>query len=139
MSYSTESFTTRDNLNIYYYHWASIQEKPKGVVLIAHGLGEHAGRYIHIATLLQQNGFEVYANDHRIHGKSVSSEANLGIYEGANYFDDAIEDMKELSIMIRKEHAGEKLILFGHSMGSFFSRAYVLVHLCTLMTYDYLS
>ena len=125
MNYATKTYTTRDRLEIFYYHWKSSKKRPTGVVQIAHGMGEHAGRYKKIAEVLQQHGYEVYANDHRIHGKSVASKKELGIYDGQDYFDDAVEDMKEFSDVIRTEHPDEKLILFGHSMGSFFSREYV--------------
>ncbi|RNC84150.1 MAG: alpha/beta fold hydrolase [Winogradskyella sp.] len=125
MNYDTKTYTTRDNLEIFYYHWKSPNKQPKGIVQISHGMGEHAGRYKNIAEILQKQGYEVYANDHRIHGKSVTSVEELGVYDGANYFDDAVEDMKEFADLIKKEHPNEKLILFGHSMGSFFSRDYV--------------
>jgi len=125
MSYDTKTYTTRDHLDIFYYHWKSPSRPPKGVVQIAHGMGEHAGRYKNIAGVLQKEGYEVYANDHRIHGKSSKSKDLLGVYGGDNYFDDAVEDMHEFSNVIKQEHPKEKIILFGHSMGSFFSREYV--------------
>ena len=125
MSHKTHTYITRDNQEIFYYHWKSPINKPKGIVQIAHGMGEHAGRYESFAIFLQKQGFEIYANDHRIHGKSVKSKEQLGVYHGSNYFEDAVEDMKEFSNIIKTEHPNEKLILFGHSMGSFFSREYV--------------
>ncbi|NRA92476.1 MAG: alpha/beta hydrolase [Psychroserpens sp.] len=125
MHYETKTYTTRDNLDIYYYHWKSPINTPKGVIQIAHGMGEHAGRYKDIARKLQKEGYEIYANDHRIHGKSVKSSDGLGMYDGDDYFEDAVEDMKEFSSLIRNAHSNEKIILFGHSMGSFFSREYV--------------
>ncbi len=125
MNYRTRTYTTRDNLEIFYYHWKSSIKNPKGIVQIAHGMGEHAGRYKKIASLLQSQGFEVYANDHRIHGKSVKTIDQLGVYDGVNYFDDAVEDMREFTNLIKTEHPDQKIILFGHSMGSFFSREYV--------------
>ena len=123
MSYSTHTFTAKDGATIFYYRWKT--EKPKGIVQIAHGVGEHAGRYKRIAEILQQNNYAVFANDHRIHGNSTKSKEYLGIYEGNNYFKDAVEDMRELSKIIKQEHKDEKIILFGHSMGSLLSRQYV--------------
>ncbi|MDJ0644969.1 MAG: alpha/beta hydrolase [Flavobacteriaceae bacterium] len=123
MSYTTDTFITNDGEEIFYYRWKKVN--PKAIVQIAHGVGEHAGRYQAIASSLQSQGFEVYANDHRIHGNSVKSKELLGFYEGENYFDDAVEDMRELTKIIRQEHSSRKLILFGHSMGSLLSREYV--------------
>ena len=125
MSYTTNTYITRDNTKIFYYHWKSALKSSKGVVQIAHGMGEHAGRYQPIAELLQKHGYDVYANDHRIHGKSSKTKDLLGVYGGENYFEDAVEDMHEFSLVIKQDHPDEKIILFGHSMGSFFSREYV--------------
>lgn len=122
MKYTTNKFTAYDGEEIFYYHWET--KNPRGVVQIAHGVGEHAGRYQRIAEILQENGYEVYANDHRIHGQSTSKD-KLGIYEGNNYFNDAVEDMHELSNIILAAHPKQKIILFGHSMGSLLSRQYI--------------
>lgn len=126
MNFTTNTYKTLDDETIFYYKWASIKSKPlKGIVQISHGVGEHAGRYMSIAKTLQNDGFEVYANDHRIHGKSVKNEDYLGYYDGNNYFIDAINDMRQLSEIIQKEHPNKKIILLGHSMGSLLSREYV--------------
>ena len=124
MSFVTDTFTTFDNETIFYYKWKAALPL-KGIIQISHGVGEHAGRYQSIAELLQQKGFEVYANDHRIHGKSVKSSDHLGFYDGDDYFSDAISDMRRLTEIIKKEHPNKKIILFGHSMGSLLSRQYV--------------
>ncbi|MAD97011.1 MAG: alpha/beta hydrolase [Flavobacteriaceae bacterium] len=125
MSYSTHSFTTKDGVDIHYYKWTPATDHIKGVVQLAHGIGEHAGRYNHFAEFLQEEGFVVYANDHRIHGKSVKSTHLLGVYDGDDYFRDAVKDMRKLSKIIKKEYPSRKIILFGHSMGSLLSRQYV--------------
>ena len=125
MSFTTDTYKTRDKEVIFYYKWKAKKTPLKGVVQISHGVGEHAGRYHEIAKHLQNNGYEVYANDHRIHGKSVESKEDLGFYNGDNYFADAISDMRQLSEIIKEEHPNKKIILFGHSMGSLLSREYV--------------
>ncbi|WP_445747890.1 alpha/beta fold hydrolase [Polaribacter sp.] len=127
MNFTTDTFKTPDNQIIFYYKWFAAKNKPfKGVVQIAHGIGEHAARYHSIAEKLQKEGFEVYANDHRNHGNSVKNEDYLGYYDGDDYFEDALNDMRQLSKIIQKERPKNKIILFGHSMGSFLSRAYVI-------------
>jgi alpha-beta hydrolase superfamily lysophospholipase len=124
MNYTTDTYTTFDKKKIFYYKWKTL--KPlKGIIQLAHGVGEHAGRYQPIASLLQEQGYDVYANDHRIHGKSVKSNDHLGFYDGEDYFSDAIFDMRKLSKIIKEEHPNKKIILFGHSMGSLLSREYV--------------
>lgn len=126
MSFQTDTYKTFDNETIFYYKWAVNKNTPlKGIVQISHGVGEHAGRYQNIAEILQQEGYEVYANDHRIHGKSVKNHDYLGFYDGEDYFSDAVIDMRKLTEIIKKEHPNKKIILFGHSMGSLLSREYV--------------
>lgn len=126
MAVITDTYKTEDGENIFYYKWKAKKNVPyKGIIQISHGVGEHAGRYKSIAKALRKSGFDVYANDHRIHGKSVKSKYHLGFYDGDDYFTDAVEDMHEFSKIIKKENPNQKIILFGHSMGSLLSREYV--------------
>jgi alpha-beta hydrolase superfamily lysophospholipase len=125
MSFTTNTYKTIDDVTIFYYKWPTNKNTPlKGVIQISHGVGEHAGRYQPIAKTLQREGYEVYANDHRIHGKSAKNDAFLGFYDGDDYFSDALNDMRHLTDIIKKEHPNKKIILFGHSMGSLLSREY---------------
>ncbi len=129
MSFSTSTYKTRDKEKIFYYKWKANNKLPsKGVIQISHGVGEHAGRYQSIAKALQNEGYDIYANDHRIHGKSVETKKDLGFYNGDDYFTDAISDMRQLTEIIKKENPNKKIILFGHSMGSLLSREYVTKH-----------
>ena len=126
MSFTTDTYKTFDKETIFYYKWkANPKVSLKGVIQISHGVGEHAGRYNSIASLLQEKGYEIYANDHRIHGKSAKTKDYLGFYDGEDYFADAIFDMRKLTEIIKKDHPNKKIILFGHSMGSLLSREYV--------------
>ncbi|WP_152975571.1 alpha/beta hydrolase [Lacinutrix himadriensis] len=126
MFYNTHIFKSTDGESICYYKWEANPKVPfKGVVQIAHGLGEHAGRYDGMAHLLQEEGYSVYANDHRAHGKTAEMKRLFGFYDGNEYFDDCIEDMHVLSNLMKVENPKTKYILFGHSMGSLFSRMYV--------------
>ena len=126
MHYKTDILESIDGESICYYQWDANPNVPlKGVVQIAHGLGEHAGRYDHIAHLMQEAGYAVYANDHRAHGKTAEMKRLFGFYDGEEYFKDCVEDMHALSTLMRSQHPNSKFILFGHSMGSLLSRKYV--------------
>ncbi|MCA0133541.1 alpha/beta hydrolase [Winogradskyella alexanderae] len=127
MYYNTNILKSTDGESICYYRWQANPDVPfKGIVQIAHGLGEHAGRYNHIAHLLQEEGYSVYANDHRAHGKTAEIKRLFGYYDGKEYFDDCIADMYALTNLMRAENPNSKFILFGHSMGSLLSRKYVI-------------
>lgn len=129
MHYKTNTFTAEDGEIICYYKWEALDPtKNRGVIQIAHGIGEHAGRYDSIAHRFQKEGFTVYANDHRAHGKTAEIKRLFGYYDGSDYFEDVVEDMNCLTKLMRSEHPSSKFILFGHSMGSLLSRKYALNH-----------
>jgi len=123
--HTTHTFNASDGTSIFYYKWASQADVPqRGVIQLAHGLGEHAGRYAPFANFLQGAGYTVYANDHRAHGQTAGP-ALLGKYEGKNFWEDAIQDMRTFNQLIEKEHPSQPIILIGHSMGSLLSRHYI--------------
>lgn len=129
MHFETNTFTATDGEIICYYKWELPKDIPfRGIIQIAHGLGEHAGRYDHIAHLFQQEGFVVYANDHRAHGKTAEIKRMYGYYDGDEYFEDVVDDMHSLTLLMKQEYPDSKFVLFGHSMGSLMSRKYVLTY-----------
>ncbi len=84
--------------------------EPRAVVVIAHGLGDHGGRYAQLAARLVAEGHAVYAIDHHGHGRSDGPRARVSI-------DDAAEDLDRLAARTANEHPGRPLFLLGHSMG----------------------
>ncbi|WP_372825460.1 lysophospholipase [Polaromonas sp.] len=122
-------FTARDGENLALYEWpmeawqADDAAPPRAVVLIVHGLGEHASRYDHVAQLLLDWGFAVRAYDQRGHGESggvrggLSSEALL-----LEDLAEVVDDTRLRSLRLPHAGAGESpkqlpLILLGHSLG----------------------
>src|SRR5215470_4875278 len=97
------------------------------VVQIAHGMGEHIGRYGDTIEALTTSGFTVYGNDHRGHGRSALSAEQLGNF-GEGGFDLLVEDMVRLSSIAKGENPDLPFILMGHSMGSFASQQFALDH-----------
>jgi alpha-beta hydrolase superfamily lysophospholipase len=119
-------FTSADGLKVACARWNN--RKPgRGVIQIAHGLGEHMGRYQSLIEALVRAGLIVYANDHRGHGKTARSHEESGDF-GPGGFNLLVDDMVQLSEIIKSENTGQQLILFGHSMGSFAAQQYVLDH-----------
>lgn len=106
------------------YIWLPIDSKIKGVVQIAHGMAEWAGRYDEFAKKLVNSGYKVYANDHRGHGNSVKNVNDIG-FLGKDGFNAMVEDMKIVHDLIRKENPDVPIFLLGHSMGSFLAQSYV--------------
>lgn len=119
-------FTSADALPIACARWNGCQPV-RGVVQIAHGMGEHIGRYLGLIDALVSAGFTVYGNDHRGHGRTAPCPAHLGDF-GDGGFDLLVEDMVQLSRIARQENPKQPFILLGHSMGSFAAQQYVLNH-----------
>ena len=119
-------FTSTDGLSISCAKWTGHHE-PRGIIQIAHGLGEHIGRYGELAETLLEDEFAVYGNDHRGHGLTANPSDSFGDF-GPGGFDQLVEDMVSLRVIAKGEHPGKPYILLGHSMGSFAAQQFVLDH-----------
>lgn len=119
------TFPSSDGTAIHVRTWLPQDTQPRGVVQILHGMGEHAGRYAHLAERLTAHGYAVYAADHRGHGHSMTGEPGV---LGANGWNLLVADQLALTDLIRDRHPGLELTLFGHSLGSFAVQQYLLDH-----------
>lgn len=106
-------FITRDGHTLAVQDWPLDATSPKrGVVLLVHGLGEHVGRYDHVARKLNSWGFAVRGYDHWGHGESNGAPGSLPTDTRL------LDDLVELVDATRAEHgANTPLILLGHSLG----------------------
>lgn len=120
MKHAEHSFTGVKKQQIHFQTW--LPAKPKATVVIAHGLGEHGGRYAHVAQVLVDAGCAVYAIDHRGHGKSDGSRAFV------DKFANAVADMDHLIDLAKRARPTKPLFLLGHSMGGALSLSYALKH-----------
>ena len=119
-------FASADGLRVACARWKS-EGPARGVVQIAHGMGEHIGRYKRLIEALVSSRLTVYGNDHRGHGRTAHSSKDLGDF-GEGGFDLLVADMFRLSGIAKEENPGKPFILLGHSMGSFATQQYVLDH-----------
>src|SRR6266568_3756958 len=119
-------FTSGDGLSIACAKWGDHHE-PRGVIQIAHGLGEHIGRYTELADFLVEDEFVVYGNDHRGHGLTAKPSGSFGDF-GPSGFNQLVEDIVSLRVVAKDEHRGKPYILLGHSLGSFATQQFVLDH-----------
>jgi alpha-beta hydrolase superfamily lysophospholipase len=107
------------------FRWSG-EARPKAVIQLAHGAGEHAMRYFGPLAPVIDAGYLIYAADHRGHGMT-SGMSHLGDF-GPGGAPAAVDDMAVLARLIREREPGLPLILFGHSMGAMFSQAWLLEH-----------
>ena len=125
MDTTTFTITSTDGEEVFVYRWSGDGE-PKAVVQIAHGMGEHAARYARLAEALVDEGYVVYANDHRGHGRTAGSADRHGDL-GSGGWSGLVDDMSAVTAQGRgRSTPGIPLVLLGHSMGSFALQQYLL-------------
>ncbi len=136
-NYTEFTFLTEDGAKIYYYRWISkksfvsisqnsLKSLNPVVVHIVHGMGEHARRYDNFATFLNENEISVYAMDQRGHGLTALNPSKFGHQDDVDGWFKVIGDLKKMNDLILKENPNCKLILFGHSAGSFLVRDFLI-------------
>ena len=102
------------NFNIYktdFYGQIWEAANTKAVVVLVHGMGEHSGRYKHVAKKLTNNDYSVVAFDHFGHGKTGGK---LGHNPG---FDAVLESITKTIDKAKEEFPNKPIFLYGHSMG----------------------
>lgn len=102
--------------------------KPRAVVQIAHGIAEHIDRYRPFMEFLADNGFVAAGNDHLGHGKSIRVPEEQGFFAEKDGWWRVVDDMDKLHDIMLKEYPELPYVLFGHSMGSFLTRTYLIKH-----------
>jgi alpha-beta hydrolase superfamily lysophospholipase len=117
------SFRGTRGRRITWQSWSPAGDQPlKGVVTIAHGYGEHIGRYQHVARRLNEAGFVVYGPDHHGHGNSGGKRGRVTLQA-------AVADLDQLIVMIsRGRNPDLPQFLSGHSMGGAIALRYAMAH-----------
>jgi alpha-beta hydrolase superfamily lysophospholipase len=93
-------------------------DEPSYLVVMAHGYGEHIGRYDHVADAFRSRGASVYGLDHVGHGRSEGERALIAD------FDPVVDDLDRLVDLAREKHRALPVVLVGHSMGGLIATRY---------------
>lgn len=125
MTQQENFLSSSDSHRIPFLAW--LPDSPQAVLVIAHGMAEHAGRYQPLAQWLNTSGIAVVAIHHRGHGPHCTGQ-DLGHYADRDGWDKVVEDLHQVVRHARALAPGIPLTLFGHSMGSFIAQAYVQRH-----------
>lgn len=112
MAQKEYALTTKDGLTLFGQAWLT-EKTPKALVLIVHGLGEHCGRYTHVAEIFNENGFQVYSFDQRGHGKS---EGKRGHTPSPQHLIDDIA--AAIQYACHDSEDALPIFLYGHSLGA---------------------
>jgi alpha-beta hydrolase superfamily lysophospholipase len=121
MLHAEDTFTGVKDFKIYYQMWLP-GEEPRTILLIAHGFGEHSGRYQNVVNHFVPLGYAIYALDHRGHGKSDGERVQV------DHFTDYLKDLKTFFDIVRRRHPESEIYLIGHSMGASISTAYASIY-----------
>ncbi|MCX6035348.1 MAG: lysophospholipase [Chloroflexi bacterium] len=113
------TFKSSDGLDLYVRGWAP-KGKPKAMVALIHGLGEHVGRYAHVGAALTEKGYALLGFDLRGHGKSGGSRGYLPSFEA--FMTDIDRFLEETA----ERYPGLPQFLYGHSLGGILVLNYAL-------------
>lgn len=113
-----DMLTTADGLSLQLHDFPRPVGAARGSVLIVHGLGEHGGRYAHVAALLAAQGWRAIGYDQRGHGRSAGPRGSLGAS------DSLLADLGGAVAHARNAGPGP-LVVLGHSMGGLVVGRYV--------------
>jgi alpha-beta hydrolase superfamily lysophospholipase len=113
------NFAGAAGMDIYYHYWEP-DARPRALILLVHGAGEHCARYEHFARYLTDHGYVVAALDHPGHGRSTGTPGHV------ERFDDYMETLHSFHQQVVADFTGVPQILLGHSMGGLISSLYLL-------------
>lgn len=99
-----------------------------GVVQISHGMVEYIKRYDEFARYLNQYGILVVGNDHLGHGETTKTDDDWGYFCSDNMSETVVEDLYKITCFAKKNYPDVPYFLFGHSMGSFMARRYIMTY-----------
>lgn len=121
----SHQISAADGTMLYVTDYLLPASQARGSVVIMHGLGEHSGRYRHVAGFFNECGLSVRCYDHRGHGRSQGKRGD--VINGDPMLQDA-----EIVIDDFSARFAEPPFLLGHSMGGLFAARFALSHLSPL-------
>jgi acylglycerol lipase len=120
MQHFESNWQNKDGSNFYIQGW-ELEQKPKAVVALIHGLGEHTGRYAHLGESFNKAGYALIGFDLRGHGKSDGARGHFPS------IDAVMQDINEFFNFLHERYPeGTTFFLYGHSLGGLLTLTFVL-------------
>ncbi len=113
------ALTSDDGINFFVRGWEP-DAKPKAVIALIHGLGEHTGRYEHVAKAMTDAGYAMVGFDLRGHGKSSGTRGHFPS------LDAVMQDIQKFLVYLTERYANIPHFLYGHSLGGLLVLTYAL-------------
>lgn len=127
MTYQTRRLASEDQYPLVLHEWQPQNQPTKAVLLISHGMAEHAARYDRLAQQLNARGYSVAALDQRGHGQSARGHS-VGHFADQHGWRKVTGDIE---LLVREGQAlapGKPVFLLGHSMGSYIVQGFLTRH-----------
>jgi len=113
-------FVGNNGINFYIRGWDLTNNRPKALITLVHGLGEHTGRYLHVGKSMTDAGYALVGFDLRGHGKSGGARGHFPSLNAV------IQDIRQFSKFLVQRYPDIPHFLYGHSLGGLLSLAYAL-------------
>ncbi len=113
-------FEGNNGINFYIRGWDLTNNRPKALITLVHGLGEHTGRYLHVGKSMTDAGYALVGFDLRGHGKSGGARGHFPSLNAV------IQDMRQFSKFLVQRYPDIPHFLYGHSLGGLLSLVYAL-------------
>lgn len=117
-----ESTWSHDGINFFMQGWEPDGKKPKAVVGLLHGIGEHSGRYVHVGSAMTEAGYVLVSFDLRGHGKSSGARGHFPSLNAV------MQDIRQFFVQITTRYPETPQFLYGHSLGGLLALAYTMQH-----------
>lgn len=109
----------RDGIRFFMQGWEP-DTKPRAVLALIHGLGEHSGRYSHVGRILADAGYALAGFDLRGHGSSSGKRGHIPS------LDSVLLDIEEFMAHVEARYPETPHLMYGHSLGGLLALAYAI-------------
>ncbi len=113
-------FESQDGTTFYVQGWEPDAGKPKALIALVHGLGDHIGRFVHVGKVMTEAGYVLVGFDMRGHGKSGGARGHT------SSLDAYMQDIRQFFGLLKQRYPDLSQFLYGHSLGGLLTLTYAI-------------